>query len=177
MSWRSLALSPPGLLLATLSSVAQPESDCVQFGSKRLSAGSSFTYALPLGLEFRIPSVGNGWRIVVGPQDDRAADFLAPVSPPFRSAPHLAIGSAYGVPAHESIAVTPRRLRFVLSRHDAQVARDIGAAALLGDMHRWKELDKLRTGTVTVHITDGEADEEVVEWVAFSAEACVPFSG
>jgi hypothetical protein len=174
LSWRFLALSPPGLLLATLSGVAQPEPDCVQFGSKRLSAGSSFTYALPRGLEVRIPFAGNGWRIVVGPRDDRAADFLAPVSPPFRSAPHLAIGSAYGVPARESIAVTPRRLRFVLNRHDAQAARDIGSAALLGDMSRWKQLDTLGTGTITVNITDGEADDEIVEWFAFTAEACVP---
>jgi hypothetical protein len=148
----------------------------VQFGAKRLTAGSSFTYSLPLALEFRLSLVGSTWRIAVGPRDDPEADFLAPVSPPFRASPHLVIGSAYGVPAHDSVRVSPRQLRFVLNRRDAQQARDIASAALVGDLHRLKELDRLAAGRLTLRIVDAAADEEVVAWFAFAAEACVPGS-
>ena len=174
MSWRFLALGPPGLLLATLSATAQPEPKCVQFGAQRLVGGSSFSYSLPLGLEFRLSRAGPAWRIVVGPRDDPDADFLAPVSPPFRASPHLVIGTAYGVPAHDSVRVTLRRLRFVVNRHDAQQARDIASAALVGDLQRLKDLDKLAAGRLTIQIVDADADEEVVNWIAFTAEACLP---
>lgn len=175
MNWRFFALSPPGLLLAALwTPPAEPDGECVQFGAKQLRAGASFTYPLPAELEFRLPYEGSGWSISVGPQNDRAADFLAPVSPPFRSAPHRIIGSGFGVTAQESVRVSPRALRFVLSRRDAQAARDIASAALLGDVQRLKDLDKLAAGTVTVRITAAEADEEVIRWLGFEAEACVP---
>jgi hypothetical protein len=176
VNWRFLALSPPGLLLATLSAAAQPEPECVQFGANRLTAGSSFTYSLPLGLEFRLASAGASWRIAIGPRDDPDADFLAPVSPPFRSSPHLVVGAAYGVPAHDSVRVTPRRLRFVSNRRAAQQARDIASAARVGDLQRLKDLDKLAVGRLTLQILDADADEEVVNWVAFAAEACLPAS-
>jgi hypothetical protein len=176
VSWRFLALSPPGLLLATLSAAVQPESECVQFGEKRLRTGSSFTYSLPLGLEFRLAAVGAAWRIAVGPRDDPDADFLAPVSPPFRASPHLVIGAAYGVPAQDSVRVTPRQLRFVSNRRDAQQARDIASAALVGDLQRLKNLDTLAVGRLTLRILDADADEEVVKWVAFVGEACLPAS-
>ena len=176
MSWRFRALGPLGLLLATLSAAAQPEPECVQFGATRLVEGSSFSYSLPLGLEFRLSRAGPTWRIVVGPRDDPGADFLAPVSPPFRSSPHLVIGAAYGVPAHDSVRVTPRRLRFVANRRDAQQARDIASAALVGDLQRLKDLDKLAAGRLTIQIVDADADEEVVNWIAFTAEACLPAS-
>jgi hypothetical protein len=176
VSWRFLALSPPGLLLATLSAAVQPEADCVQFEEKRLRAGSSFVYALPAGLQFRLTPSGAMWRIAIGPADDRDADFLAPVSPPFRASPHLVIGAAFGVPAHDSVRVTPRRLRFVSNRSHAQQARDIASAALVGDLQRLKELDRLAVGRLTLQILDADADEEVVNWVAFAAEACLPAS-
>ena len=173
MRRRFFALSPPSLLLALLTPV-EADRECVQFGAKQLRSGTSFTYALPLGLEFRMPADSGGWSITVGPLDDRAADFLAPVSPPFRSAPHRVIGSGFGVTPQESVRVSPRALRFVLSRRDAQAARDIASAALVGDVHRLKALDTLTTGTLTLRITDADADEEVVRWLTFDAEACVP---
>jgi hypothetical protein len=37
-----------------------------------------------------------------------------------------------------------------------------------------KELDRLATGTLTLRITAADADEEVVRWMGFEAEACVP---
>ena len=176
MGWRFLAFGPPGLLLATLSATAQPEPECVQFGEKRLRAGSSFAHALPLGLEFRLTFSGAAWRIAIGPDDDPGADFLAPVSPPFRASPHLVIGAAFGVPAHDSVRVTPRQLRFVSSRLAAQQARDIASAALVGDLQRLKDLDKLAVGRLTLRILDADADEEVVDWVAFAGEACLTAS-
>jgi hypothetical protein len=169
---RFFALSPTSLLLAFLP--VEADRECVQFSAKQLKAGTSFTYALPLGLEFRLPASAGGWSIAVGPRDDQHADFLAPVSPPFRSAPHRVIGSGFGVTAHESVGVSLRALRFVLSRRDAQAARDIASAALVGDLQRLKDLDKLSTGSLTLRITGADADEEVVRWLAFEAEACVP---
>ena len=169
---RLFALSP-GLLVALLTPV-EADRECVQFGATQLRAGASFAYALPAGLEFRLPYSEGGWSIAVGPADDRAADFLAPVSPPFRSAPHRVIGSAFGVTAQDSVRVSPRALRFVLNRRDAQAARDIASAARVGDSYRLKDLDKLATGTLMLRITDADADEEVVRWFGFDAEACVP---
>jgi hypothetical protein len=174
LSWRFFALGPPGLLLAVLGAPVQPDRECVQFGAKQVRAGTSFAFPLPSGLEFRLPYASGSWSIVVGPRDDPGADFLAPASPPFRSAPHRVIGPAFGVTAEESVRVSPRVLRFVLSRRDAQAARDIASAALVGDVRRLKDLDKLASGTLTLRITDGDADEEVVRWVGFDAEACVP---
>ena len=175
MNWRFFALCPPGLLLAALwAAPAEPDGECVQFGAKELRAGSSFTYPLPAELEFRLRFEGNAWSISVGPGDDRAADFLAPVSPPFRSAPHRVIGSGFGVTAEDSVRVSLRAFRFVLTRHDAQAARDIASAARVGDLPRLKELDRLATGTLILRITGAEADEEVVRWMGFDAEACVP---
>jgi hypothetical protein len=175
MNWRFFALSPPGLLVAALwAPPVEPDGECVQFGAKQLRAGASFAYPLSPDLEFRLPYEGNGWSISVGPRDDRAADFLAPVSPPFRSAPHRVIGPGFGVTALESVRVSLRALRFVLSRRDAQAARDIASAALVGDVQRLKDLNKLATGTVTVRITGADADDEVVRWLGFEAEACVP---
>ena len=177
MNWRFFALSPPGLLLAALwAPAAEPDGECVQFGAKQLRAGVSFTYPLPAELEFRLSYEANGWSISVGPRDDRAADFLAPVSPPFRSAPHRVIGSGFGVTAQESVRVSTRALRFVLSRRDAQAARDIGSAALLGDVRRLKDLDRLGAGKVTLRITGADADEEAIRWLGFEAEACLPGS-
>jgi hypothetical protein len=170
-------MSPPGVLLAALLAVAQPQRECVQFGAERLSAGAAYTFLLRGGLEFRLAVVDGGWSIEVGPDQDRAADYLAPVSPPFRVAPHRMIGTAYGVPAEESVRVTPRQFRFVLNARDAQRARDIASAALVGDLYRLKELDKLATGTVSLRILEADADGEVVRWVGFSAEACYPESG
>jgi hypothetical protein len=175
VNWRFFALGPPGLLLAALSAApVEADRECVQFSVKELRAGSSFTYPLPSGLEFRLPFADTSWSITVGPRDDRDADFLAPVSPPFRSAPHRVIGPGYGVTAEDSVGVSLRTLRFVLNRHDAQVARDIASAALVGDLPRLKELDRLATGTLTLRITAADADEEVVRWMGFEAEACVP---
>jgi hypothetical protein len=174
VSWRFFAFSPPGLLLAVLGAPVEPDRECAQFGAKQLRAGASFIYPLPAGLEFRLPYDGGGWAIVVGPRDDPEADFLAPASPPFRSAPHRFIGPGFGVTAEDSVRVSPRALKFVLSRRDAQAARDMGSAALVGDVQRLKELDRLATGTLTLRITGADADEEVVRWVGFDAEACVP---
>ena len=39
-----------------------------------------------------------------------------------------------------------------------------------------KDLDKLAVGRLTLQILDADADEEVVNWVAFAAEACLPAS-
>jgi hypothetical protein len=174
VNWRFFALSPPGLLLAALSAPVETAGECVQFGAKQLRAGASYAYPLPSDLEFRLPYQGSGWSISVGPRDDREADFLSPVSPPFRSAPHRVIGSGFGVTAEESVRVSPRVLRFVLTRRDAQAARDIASAALVGDVQRLKDLDKLVTGTITLRITGADADEEAVQWLGFDAEACVP---
>jgi hypothetical protein len=174
VNWRFFALNPPGLLLAALSAPVEADRECVQFGAKQLRAGASYTYSLPSNLEFRLPYEGTGWSISVGPRDDRAADFLAPVSPPFRSAPHRFIGLGFGVTAQDSVRISPRTFRFVLSRRDAQAARDIASAALVGDTHRLKDLDRLTTGTLVLRITGADADEEVVRWLGFDAEACVP---
>ena len=145
----------------------------MQFGAKRLSAGSSFSYPLPAALEFRLVVAGPTWRIAVGPRDDPNADFLAPVSPPFRASPHLVVGAAFGVPAQDSVRVTPRRLRFVSNRRDAQQARDIASAARVGDLQRLKDVDRLAVGSLMLQIDDADADEEVVNWFAFTAEACL----
>jgi hypothetical protein len=157
-----------------LGAPVEPDRECVQFGAKQVRAGVSFTYPLPSGLEFRLPYAAGGWAIIVGPRDDPEADFLAPASPPFRSAPHRVIGTGFGVTAQDSVRVSPRELRFVLSRRDAQAARDMASAALVGDVRRLKDLDRLTTGTLTLRITDADADEEVVRWVGFDGEACVP---
>ena len=174
MNWRFFAFGPPGLLLAVLGGPVEPDRECAQFGAKPLRAGSAFVHPLPAGLEFRLPFDGRSWSISVGPRGDPEADFLAPVSPPFRSAPHLIIGSGYGVTALESVGVSRRELRFVLSRHDAQAARDIASAARVGDLQRLKELDRLARGTLTLRITDADADDEVIRWVEFEGEACIP---
>ena len=174
MNWRFFAFTPAGVLLAALGAPVEPDRECVQFGAKKLRPGSSFTYPLPSGLEFRLPYAAGGWAIVVGPRDDPGADFLAPVSPPFRAAPHRVIGSGFGVTAQDSVRVSRREFRFVLTRRDAQAARDIASAALVGDLRRMRDLDKLTTGTISLTISDAEADEEVVEWFDFTAEACVP---
>jgi hypothetical protein len=174
MSWRFFAFSPPGLLLAVLGAPVEADRECVQFGAKQLRVGTSFTYPLPGGLEFRLPYRDGGWAIVVGPREDAEADFLAPVSPPFRSAPHRVIGAGFGVTPADSVRVSPRILRFVLSRRDAQAARDMASAALVGDVQRIKDLDRLPSGTLTLRITEADADEEVIRWVGFEAEACVP---
>jgi hypothetical protein len=174
VSWRFFAFGPAGVLVAVLGAPVEPDRECVQFVAKRLRAGSSFMYPLPSGLAFRLSYAAGGWAIVVGPADDPEADFLAPVSPPFRAAPHRVIGSGFGVTAQESVRVSPRVLRFVLTRRDAQAARDIASAALAGDRRGLRDLDKLATGTISLTISDAEADDEVVEWVDFTAEACVP---
>jgi hypothetical protein len=175
MNWRFFALSPSVLLLAALwAPPAEPDGECVRFGAKELRAGASFTYPLPAELEFRLPYEGNGWSISVGPRGDRAADFLAPVSPPFRAAPHRVIGAGFGVSAQNSVQVTPRVLRFVLTRRDAQAARDIAFGAFAGDLQRLKDIDRMRRGTLTLRITGADADDEVVSWFGFDAEACLP---
>ena len=174
MNWHFFGFNPSVLLVAVLWASLEVDRECVQFGAKQLKAGASFTYPLPSGLEFRLPYSGGIWSISVGPRDDRTADFLAPVSPPFRNSPHLIIGSAYGVTAEDSVHVTRRELRFVLNRRDAQAARDIAFGAFAGDLQRLKDLDKMARGTLTLRITGADADEEVVRWVGFDAEACVP---
>ena len=174
MNWRFFALSPPGFLLVALSAAAEPDRECVQFGASQLRPGASYTYPLPSDLEFRLIYAVNGWSISVGPRSDGQADFLAPVSPPFRSAPHRVVGAAFGVSAEDSVRLSPRSFRFVLNRRDAQMARDIASAAIVGDTGRLKQLDTLPSGTVTLRITGADADDEVIRWFSFEAEVCAP---
>jgi hypothetical protein len=174
VNWRFFALSPSGLLFAALSTAAEPDRECVQFGAKQLRPGASFTQPLPSGLEFRLTYAANGWSIGVGPVADGQADFLAPVSPPFRAAPHRVIGAAFGVTAEDSVRFSPRSFRFVLNARDAQIARDIASAALVGDTGRIKQLDTIPSGTVSLRITGADADDEVIRWFGFEAEVCVP---
>jgi hypothetical protein len=162
------------LLLAAQNAAAPLKRECVPFAAERLSSGSSFTAALPLGLELRLRFAGGGWDIAAGPADDRTADYLAPVSPPYRSPLHLRIGPGYGLTAEDSLHITPRELRFALTRGDAQLAWDIASAGLLGDMRRWKDMATITTGTLTLRITDSRAEHDVIEWIALSGEACIP---
>jgi hypothetical protein len=155
---------------------AQPPTECVRLEIERLDAGQPYSSPLPRGLEFRLVvsrDAGLGWRISVGPTDDAIADYLAPVSPPYQSAPHLTIGAGYGVTAADSVRLTPREFRFVLNSRDMQLAWEIASAARMGDMHRLKDMSKLPQGTLKLRITDSRAADDTVEWIAFAAEACV----
>jgi hypothetical protein len=169
-----LGVSAVVLLVIAQNAAGPAATECVRFATARLTAGSAFAAPLLLGLELRLGFSEGGWRIAVGPADDRRADYLAPVSPPYRSPLHLRIGAGYGITADDSLSITPRELRFALNRRDAQVAGDIASAGLLGDMHRWKDMAKLTTGTLTLRITDSRAEDDVIEWIALSGEACIP---
>jgi hypothetical protein len=162
------------LLLVTQNAIVPAGRDCVRFLTAQLSSGRSFSAPLQHALELRITSSAGGWQIAVGPKDDPTADYLAPISPPYRAALHLRIGAGYGLTAADSLDITPRELRFVLSRRDAQLAWDIASAALLGDMQRWKDMAKLTTGTLTLRISDSRLDGDAVDWVTLAGEACVP---
>ena len=163
-----------GLFVFALFAIAQMEAECRRFGADQLPAGRPFSAPLPGGLDARLTVSAGGWQIAVGPRDTRNADYLAPVSPPYRSPLHLRLGPGYGLTAVDSLQIARRELRFALNAHDAQRARDIASAALVGDMHRWKDLDRLIAGTLTLRITDWLADDDAVQWISFSAEACVP---
>lgn len=162
------------LHLVVLEATAQPERRCVRFATERLSSGRSFAAPIQLGLEIRAVFSAGGWQIAVGPTEAPDADYLAPVSPPYRSPLHLRIGPGHGLTAADSLDITPREFRFVLNGRDAQLAWDIASAALLGDMHRWKDMAKLTTGTLTLRITDSRAEFDVVQWIELAGEACVP---
>jgi hypothetical protein len=161
------------------------ESTCVAFTSGgQVTAGNSFGTPIGHGLEFRLSS---NWTISVGPVGEPDVDFLTIVSPPFRTAPHLTIGPAYGLTARESVGIE-RPLRFVLTKSEFAAAREAiesePAEKLLRTLHT------LARGTITFRITAYQIRQappalrrsvlggdgtpvDAFEWIAFNGEACV----
>jgi hypothetical protein len=175
-----------GMLLAAGAAVTalartSRESQCVQFRSPgRLIANTPFTVALPRGLWLRLlPQGQQGWLLNVNPPDG-AVDYIWPVSPPFRTAPHLFIGPAYGTSAAESVRLH-RELRFVLSDTGYRVAADAAEGSDPKDVET--AIARYGKGRLRVTITGfamsptGDARTgryDRLRWVTFTGEACVP---
>jgi hypothetical protein len=169
------------LSLAVASVAARPRADCVTFRSEeRLRAGTAFSAPLPHGLRLRlVPENGNApalpsvWRITVT-SPEGTTDYVWPVSPPFRTAPHLYIGQTYGWTARESVSVE-RQLRFVLDDRAYEAAVEIAQGRDPGDVER--SLAQFGRGTLRLKVTGYSLASAVegasLEWITFEGGACV----
>ncbi|HEV3484445.1 MAG TPA: hypothetical protein VG106_03490, partial [Vicinamibacterales bacterium] len=135
-------------LTAPLHAQERVNENCVTFESSgRLRRGASFRKGVSPGLEFRLTARKDGvpgWYISVGPVDE-AEDYLWLVSPPLQTAPHLVVGPAYGLSAHESATLTPRRFRFVLTRVEYDRVR---ARIETAQITNAAELERMGRGTL-----------------------------
>lgn len=175
-SWTSALLV--FALTAPLHAQERVKENCVTLESGgRLRRGASFRRGLSPGLEFRLTATKDGppgWRISVGPVDE-AEDYLWLVSPPLQTAPHLVVGAAYGMSAHESATLTPRRSRFVLTRVEYDRVLGMIETARITPTTA-AELERMGKGTLLFRITGFELtpDGEALQWIEFNAVACVP---
>ena len=161
---------------------AQPKAPssmrCVEFATEdQLEAGASFTAPLDGELEFRLKgSERNGvWDIRVGPRNS-PYDYLWIASPPFQTAPHLRIGSGYGLTAEQSVSMSPRRLRFVTSDDAFVRARAMyeraRSQAPLGITAT--DFAALGEGTLELSITGFDVAGEELAWIRVKGRACQP---
>jgi hypothetical protein len=162
------------------------ETECVPFASKgKVRAGTDFRIPLPRGLEFELlPMEQSGWSIRVG-QSAGVIDYMWVVTPPYQTAPHVQIGAGYGLTARESAQIE-RHLRFVVTHEDYERARGLFTDWSEGRLETevfQKHRAELRTGTLRLKITDfaigapvntEDPENDVLDWIAFEGEACVP---
>jgi hypothetical protein len=158
---------------------------CIDFASDGpLKPGTAFQYPLPGGLQFRLTPEENPaltqWYLSVVPQEG-TPDFLWIASPPWQTAPQLAVGATYGLNLRESLA-TGRSLQFVLN------ASDYAEALALHDRVSKQQSDEvmnqilaLGKGRLYFHVTGYEArkkpdgsDSNLLDSVEFRAVVCVP---
>jgi hypothetical protein len=188
LGWSATLATTPsdGRVASARESVAQPDSttaECVRFASPgRLPAGTPFQTPLLRGLEFRLSA---SWAIGVGPIAEPALDYLWLVSPPLRTAPHLIVGSGYGISARES-ALIERPLRFVLTRAAYDAAREAIDSQQSAET-TLRQLDQLGAGHLSFVITDYRILAAVTlpdgrrgdafDWITFTGEACVAKQG
>jgi hypothetical protein len=162
---------------------------CVEFDSGGpLVRGDRFRQALPRDLEFRLTPYSDAttsqWTVEVGPTADPQRDFLWIVSPPWRTAPHRQIGAGYGLTARDSMQLSRRSLRFVLTSPDYGAAMAVYDAVGRNEItDALERLDALGKGTLDFVISGFDirkreqgTETEILEWVTFKAVACVPKS-
>jgi hypothetical protein len=144
-------------------------------------ANTPFAVRLPLGLWLRLVPQGNvGWLVTVKPSDAEV-DYLWPVSPPFRTSPHLFIGPTHGLSAAESVRIC-RDLRFVLSEEGYRIAAEAAQSADVEAVN--VAIARYGKGRLRLTITGFKAAEAEgqsqrgasLKWVTFKGEACVPRS-
>jgi hypothetical protein len=121
-----------------------------------------------------VPDPLGWWLRVTSPTGDaRSEDFLWPVSPPFQTAPQLAIGTAYGLKAEESVAAE-RRLRFVVYRSDYQKARAIAVSGDPSAVER--SIKEFGKGSLRFKVTGfelGGTQGAPLRWISFEGDACI----
>jgi hypothetical protein len=159
--------------------------ECVSL-DERLAFGARLTLPLPRGLELRVEPEGDGgWRIAAG-LPGQPEDFIWPVSPPFRTAPHRSIGPVYGLTPAQS-AELPRNLRFVLTIEDYRRLTDLIAQNDRGEIEPERllaEIGRVTAGSLRLsvpafglrespRVTPG-GTRDAFEWVRLEGEACVP---
>ncbi|MGA7990477.1 MAG: hypothetical protein WCC53_03495 [Thermoanaerobaculia bacterium] len=161
---------------------SRPPLECVTFKTPtRLLAGHSFAQAIGRGMEVRLRSrqgaAWAAWGIEVGPVGT-TTDYLWIASPPFQTAPHRQIGNGYDFTARDSVALSPRRLRFVTSaaEYDHAIAladragRDASAGITADDF------TALGKGSLELWITRFDLNERAddLNWISVRGRACQP---
>jgi hypothetical protein len=179
----SISLLTVVLLSASALSGTQGQSpqpaECVTVETQtRLQNGQSFVAPVGRGLEFRLTAdSGDSWWVSVEPSGTRD-DYLSVVSPPFRTAPHLMIGSGYNLTAAQSAQISPRLLRFVTSAEEFKQARQLAARATrdpASDIAA-ADIERLGKGSLEVSIADFAISQgaDALAWIRVRARACQP---
>lgn len=160
----------------------------------RVAHGQVFEAEIGGGLLFRLdpnvphPRNPQGWRIGVTPVQDRDADYLRVVTPPYRFSNRRYVDTGYGHTAEEALAWTPRTFRFVGNRRDFELARESLEVLLWSGEHTEDEIararavrDSLRTYEGEFTIVDGAVRDRdrddspgIIDWLSFRVVLCVP---
>lgn len=151
---------------------------CLTFQSQsRLPAGKAFATPVPDGLEFRlVPDRDYGWSITVVDPSRPQVDYLWVVSPPYQTAPQRQIGAGYNHTARQSASM-PRELFYVLSAEDHKTMFDLLAVRPAPPGHTRAIIEareRLRKGRLLLNITSFEGDDDALDWITFTGEACAP---
>ncbi|MFW6089398.1 MAG: hypothetical protein ACODAB_06575 [Gemmatimonadota bacterium] len=160
----------------------------------RVSHGETFEAELGGGLLFRLdpnaphPRNPQGWTIRVTSTEDRDADYLMVVTPPYRFSNRRYVDTGYGHTAEEALAWTPRTFRFVANRRDFERARESLGVLLWSGEHTQEEVararavrDSLRTYEGEFIIVDGtvrggdrEDSPGIIDRLSFRVVLCIP---
>ena len=117
---------------------------------------------------------GQAWHLLVAPRGSAKVDYLWPVSGPVGTARHQFIGPAFGWTAEESLAITPRSLRFVLNEEDYQRAERLSKEIIASSNPKTRERPRLGKGLLRLHILSFEREGESINGIEIRGESCVP---